>query len=266
MKAIVVFDIDGVLRDVGGSYRRAIADTVEHYTNSAYRPTMEDIDRLKSEGIWNNDWEASQELIYRYFEGENQTRDSLNFDYQEIIAFFQSRYLGDDPQHWTGYICDEPLLCNSAYFKQLTQAEMPWGFFSGATRAEALYLLQGKLGIDHPVLVAMEDAPGKPDPTGLLDVTQQLLQQYSGDETVPVIYIGDTVADVYTVEKAKLQQPSRHWIGVGVLPPHIQANESRCQGYGANLQKAGAKLVLNHVEELTPTQVKRLIEAEVNLT
>ncbi len=266
MKAIVIFDIDGVLRDVGGSYRRAIADTVEHYTSNAYRPTMEDIDRLKSEGIWNNDWEASRELIDRYFEAQNKTRDQLNFDYEQIIAFFQSRYLGDNLQNWTGYICDEPLLCNSTYFKQLTQADIPWGFFSGATRAEALYLLQGKLRIDRPILVAMEDAPGKPDPTGLLDVTQQLMQQYRGSETAPVIYIGDTVADLYTVEKAKQQQPHRNWLGVGVLPPHIQDNTQRRRAYSANLQKAGAKLVLNNVEELTPTQVERLIEAQVNLT
>jgi HAD superfamily phosphatase len=259
MKIIVIFDIDGVLRDVGGSYRRAIADTVEQYTNGIYRPTMEDIDRLKSEGIWNNDWEASRELMYRFFVGQNQTRDQVHLNYQEMIEFFQSRYLGPDPQQWTGYICDEPLLCHPAYFEQLTQAGIIWGFFSGATRAEALYVLQGKLGMDQPALVAMEDAPGKPDPTGLLDVTQQLIQQYQGDETTPVIYLGDTVADLYTVEKAKQQQPSRTWVGVGVLPPHIQTAEPRRQGYRDNLQKAGAKLILNNIEELTPPQIQQLI-------
>jgi len=60
MNVIVVFDIDGVVRDVSGSYRRALADTVEHYTGGEYRPTSEDIDRLKAEGTWNNDWEGSQ--------------------------------------------------------------------------------------------------------------------------------------------------------------------------------------------------------------
>ncbi|MBC7824487.1 MAG: TIGR01548 family HAD-type hydrolase, partial [Candidatus Parcubacteria bacterium] len=66
MAAIVVFDIDGVVRDVSGSYRRALADTVEQFTQNAYRPTSQEIDLLKSEGTWNNDWEASQELVYRY--------------------------------------------------------------------------------------------------------------------------------------------------------------------------------------------------------
>ena len=58
--AIVVFDIDGVVRDVGNSYRRALADTVEQFTEGAFRPSQADIDRLKAEGIWNNDWEASR--------------------------------------------------------------------------------------------------------------------------------------------------------------------------------------------------------------
>ena len=64
-KKFFIFDIDGVIRDVSGSYRRALADTVEFFTKSAYRPTSEEIDELKAEGIWNNDWEASQELIAR---------------------------------------------------------------------------------------------------------------------------------------------------------------------------------------------------------
>jgi len=55
-QALVVFDIDGVLRDVGQSYRRAIADTVEKFTDNQSRPTLADMDELKNEGIWNNDW------------------------------------------------------------------------------------------------------------------------------------------------------------------------------------------------------------------
>ena len=48
--AIVVFDIDGVIRDVGGSYRRAIADTVEQFTSS-YRPSILMISNRKEFGI-----------------------------------------------------------------------------------------------------------------------------------------------------------------------------------------------------------------------
>jgi HAD superfamily phosphatase len=95
--AIIVFDIDGVVRDVGGSYRRALADTVEHFTGGAYRPSSVEIDQLKSEGVWNNDWEASQELVYRYFEAQGQKRSQIVLDYNAIVAFFQSRYRGTRP-------------------------------------------------------------------------------------------------------------------------------------------------------------------------
>ncbi|HEY9622523.1 MAG TPA: TIGR01548 family HAD-type hydrolase, partial [Crinalium sp.] len=150
--AMVIFDIDGVVRDVGGSYRRALADTVEKFTEGAYRPSVEDVDRLKGEGLWNNDWEASREMVYRHYEGMGRSRDDLNLDYQELVAFFQSRYRGPDPHHWTGYICHEPLLMEAAYLDQLTKAGIPWGFFSGATRGSASYVLEKRLGLQTPVL------------------------------------------------------------------------------------------------------------------
>lgn len=254
-KAIVVFDIDGVIRDVGGSYRRAIADTVEHFTANAYRPTSLDIDQLKSEGVWNNDWEASQELIYRYFQTQAIPREQLQLDYNTIVAFFQSRYRGPNPDNWTGYICDEPLLLQSSYFDQLTSAGIGWGFFSGATRASANYILQKRLGLKSPILVAMEDAPSKPDPTGLF-ATIHLL---GVDKLQPVIYVGDTVADMYTVEKARIIEPNRTWIGVGILPPHVQETVARREAYAETLREAGAAIVLSNVQELTSVQIQELL-------
>jgi HAD superfamily phosphatase len=258
IEAIVVFDIDGVLRDVGGSYRRALADTVEQFTNGVYRPSQADIDRLKSEGIWNNDWEASRELVYRHFEAQGQVRSQLQLDYDLLVAFFQSRYRGPDPTHWTGYICQEPLLVQPAYFEQLTQAGFAWGFFSGATRGSASYVLEKRLGLQAPVLIAMEDAPGKPDPTGLLQTIQQLEASTDANLT-PVVYVGDTVADLHTVQQARSHQPDRSWIGVGVLPPHAQNSPDYAATYQENLHAAGAITVLTNVEQLTPAQIKQLI-------
>lgn len=255
--AIVVFDIDGVVRDVGGSYRRALADTVEHYTSGAYRPSQVEIDALKSEGIWNNDWEASQELVYRFYETQGKPRQAWAIDYDQLVAFFQSRYRGPDPIHWTGYICQEPLLMQSTYLEQLTQAGLRWGFFSGATTGSARYVLEKRLGLQAPVLVAMEDAPGKPDPTGLLQ-TIRLLENRA-DALTPVLYVGDTVADMYTVENARKAEPQRPWIGIGILPPHVQETVDRQQAYAETLQQAGAQIVLGNVQDLTPAQVGQLV-------
>jgi HAD superfamily phosphatase len=258
-KAIALFDIDGVVRDVGGSYRRALADTVETFTGGAYRPSPEAIDALKSEGLWNNDWEASQELVYRYFEQQGQPRSSCSLDYQAMVAFFQSRYRGeavDDPSRWTGYITQEPLLMSAVYLDSLTAAQIVWGFVSGATRASACYVLEQRIRLVSPLLVAMEDAPGKPDPTGLFQAVDLL---NLGDPCLPVIYAGDTVADMATVQQARQRQGDRRWIAVGILPPHVQSDPAQTSRYTNTLQQAGADLVLSHVEQLSPAIILELV-------
>lgn len=249
----VVFDIDGVIRDVSGSYRRALADTVEYFTGGEFRPSSQEIDRLKGEGVWNNDWEASQELIYRHFEAQGQQRESQKLDYSAIVQFFQSKYRGTDAENWTGYICQEPLLMASTYLDELTQAGIQWGFFSGATQGSARYVLERRIGLKNPVLIAMEDAPGKPDPTGLLLTLERL-----GSRGQSVIYVGDTVADMYTIVQARERQPERSWIGVGVLPPHVQETEARKSAYQEALRQAGAEIVLETVQDLTPELVSKL--------
>jgi HAD superfamily phosphatase len=255
--ATVIFDIDGVIRDVGNSYRRALADTVEQFTQGAYRPTPTDIDALKEEGIWNNDWEASQEFIYRYFESQGKSRADLNLSYDTIVDYFQRRYRGaalENPDRWDGYITQEPLLLQPAYLQDLTAAGILWGFFSGATQGSARYILEKRLGLHNPVLVAMEDAPGKPDPTGLFQALTQL-----ESTTQPVLYIGDTVADMYTVTAAQSQHPDRQWIGVGILPPHAQAPADYASDYARKLEQAGAAIVLSNVEQLNAAQITKLI-------
>ena len=257
MSAIVLFDIDGVIRDVGGSYRLALADTVDQFTGGGYRPTAADIDRLKGEGVWNNDWEASQELIYRYFEDLGQVRSTLMLDYGQVVAYFQTKYRGTDPINWNGYICTEPLLATPEYFTSLTAGNVAWGFFSGATQGSANYVLARRLGLVEPVLIAMEDAPGKPDPQGLFMAVEKLSQRHDNIDSLPIIYVGDTVADMYTILKARTMMPDRHFIAVGVLPPHVQSEIEMINEYTESLRLAGANIVINNVQELT---LDRIIE------
>ncbi|HIK38839.1 MAG: TIGR01548 family HAD-type hydrolase [Geminocystis sp.] len=257
MTAFVVFDIDGVIRDVANSYSRAIADTVEHFTNQKYRPSLEDIDLLKSEGLWNNDWLASQELIYRYFEKQGLTRESVSISYEEIVDYFQRRYRGenlDNPDMWDGYISQEPILADKSYFDSLTQNGLYWGFFSGATRGSANYILQRRLGLENPVLVAMEDAPGKPEPTGLFLAVQLIAEKFSlpPNNSLPVFYLGDTVADMMTVQQARKIHPQRQWIAIGVLPPHLHSDPYRKEKYRQILLNSGANDVIDKVTDFNP--------------
>ena len=249
-KSIFVFDIDGVIRDVSGSYRRALADTVEYFVkklaNAAYRPTSEEIDELKAEGSWNNDWEASQELIKRYF---HELGKESQVSYEAIVEYFQRRYRGSNSDWSDGYIASEPLIATREYFQELSAAGIGWGFFSGATRASASYVLQ-RLAIDQPVLIAMEDAAGKPDPTGLLLAVKQIELKQSKKSTKVVVYVGDTVADMLTVVKARAYDPNYEYVAVGVIPPHV--TEDLRDRYTDLLKKSGADLVLGSVLELTP--------------
>jgi HAD superfamily phosphatase len=256
--ALVIFDIDGVVRDVAGSYRRALADTVEHFTQNQYRPTPEDIDALKTEGCWNNDWEASRELIIRDRQRQNQSLDRKDaeaaIDYEAIVDFFQSKYRGIN---FSGYIQDESLLMGQDYLETLTAEGIAWGFFSGATRASAGYVLGKRLGLVKPILVAMEDAPGKPDPTGLFEAILQLSLRHGFEWnpvnplSCPIIYVGDTVADMHTIQHAIQTYPQQTWIAIGVIPPHVldRTQLDRAQ-YAQTLTTAGAFQVLDTVQLL----------------
>ncbi|PZO48019.1 MAG: TIGR01548 family HAD-type hydrolase [Phormidesmis priestleyi] len=268
--AIAVFDIDGVIRDVGGSYRRAIADTVEHYTNGSCRPTIEDIDNLKREGIWNNDWKASEAMIHRSFERQQQPKpDTL---YEEIVDYFQKQYRGpdtEDPEQWTGYIADEPLLMDKAYLQTLAQSGIPYAFFSGATQGSANFVLQRRLSLQSPILIAMEDAPSKPDPTGLMMAVRQVEEQNIEAQTIeaqnvatknlPVIYAGDTAADMKTIARAKTQFPERQWLAIGILPPHAQQAVTYRASYSEQLKAEGAIVVLDSVQQITAELIAGLL-------
>lgn len=241
-KAVVLFDIDGVIRDVTHSYRRAIADTVEYFTEGNYRPTMEDIDHLKAEGLWNNDWKASQELVDRYYATQKKSKA---LDYETIVTYFQEKYRG---KNWDGYITTEPLLMGREYTDNLHKNNIAFGFVSGATRGSAEYVLKKRIGLENIILIAMEDAPSKPNPQGLF----LALEQLQITSLIPVFYVGDTVADILTIVEAKKQQPERLWKAIGILPPHINANPEKITPYSQQLKNVGADLILPSVEHLIP--------------
>jgi HAD superfamily phosphatase len=104
----------------------------------------------------------------------------------------------------------------------------------------------------------MEDAPGKPDPSGLFMAVTQLGLQHGNIDTLPIIYVGDTVADMQTIAKARIVQPERVFVAVGVLPPHILAAADQVNSYRQSLIRSGAKVVINNVKELTPELIHLL--------
>jgi HAD superfamily phosphatase len=326
-RAVLLFDIDGVIRDVGGSYRRAIVETVHHY--SGWRPDPAVIDALKAEGCWNNDWEASLELLRRY---RGTGTDAAQFgdpqfgdpstqpaglestarsagtlfpartvatpgatsplfsplpsplplplplpvpvpsplpSLAELVEVFGGFYFGGDPDGdpsiWRGFIGSEPLLVEPSFFTELNAAGIAWGFVSGAEPPSVRYVLEQRLGLLDPPRIAMGDAPDKPDPTGFLRLAERLLAEGGGSglgaAAPPVAYLGDTVADVLTVERARQVCPEQRFLSLAVAPPHLQGREQleARHAYEQRLRQAGADRIL-------PATVAVLANLEILLT
>jgi len=97
-----------------------------------------------------------------------------------------------------------------------------------------------------PPLIAMGDAPDKPDPTGLLRLAQRLSGAPLGSAAAPVAYLGDTVADVMTVQRARQVCPHQRFLSLAVAPPHLQGPEHRVarHAYEERLRQAGADRIL----------------------
>jgi HAD superfamily phosphatase len=273
-----LFDIDGVIRNVSGSYRRAIQATVHHY--SGWTPEVGRIDALKGEGLWNNDWEASLELLRRHHRGDlpavagspgplapggSATTTSAPPEQvplpslEEVAEVFSGFYFGGDPSGppalWQGFIREETLLVERSFFSALSAAGMAWGFVSGAEGPSARFLLEERLGLRNPPLVAMEDAPQKPDPTGLLALAERLAADWNltlGPQSPPVAYLGDTVADVETVRRARQRRPDQCFLALAVSPPHLHGPERTPQrrAYERQLLAAGADHLLAATADL----------------
>ena len=64
-------------------------------------------------------------------------------------------------------------------------------------------------------------------------------------------YLGDTVADVQTVVRARAQVPEQRFVSLAVVPPHLQTPQQvAARGkYEHQLMKAGADVILSTTQE-----------------
>ena len=249
---LILFDIDGVIRDVGNSYRLAVQKTVAYFCQ--WEPYPKDIDCLKNEGIWNNDWDLSLELIKRYI---NKNRLHMNPPSKaEIIKHFEKLYFGckssEKYTHWTGFIKNEELLVDKKFFETLSMNGLKWGFVSGAEPESAKYVLENRLQLKNPPLIAMNDAPDKPNPDGFIFLASKLTDNKLGSEAPSIAYVGDTVADIKTVLNARKKIPNQRFISIAVAPPHLHSHSllDRRKEYETNLKNAGADYILKGINDL----------------
>tara|TARA_Y100001968_G_scaffold213451_1_gene196433 strand:- start:535 stop:1374 length:840 start_codon:yes stop_codon:yes gene_type:complete len=249
---LLLFDIDGVIRDVTNSYRMAIKETVNVFCG--WKPSIQDIDSIKSEGCWNNDWDLSLEMISRHIQNNNLSISTPTK--KALIKCFESLYFGGDPNQdsnkWSGFIKNETLLVKKNLFDELTNRKISWGFISGAELPSAKFVLEHRLGLVSPPLIAMGDAPDKPDPTGFISLSSKLSKTPLGSSNHPIAYIGDTVADVKTVINARLRIPKQKFISLGIAPPHLHKNSNQDKRiyYENKLREAGTDLIIKSMDNI----------------
>ena len=135
---------------------------------------------------------------------------------------------------------------------ELSKNKIRWGFVSGAEPESAKYVLERRLRLSSPPLIAMHDAPDKPNPEGFICLANKLNKNGLGQSSPPVAYIGDTIADIKTVINARKQIPNQKFISIGVIPPHLHSESLKKDRleYAAKLKQAGADLILNSANDL----------------
>jgi HAD superfamily phosphatase len=221
----VLWDMDGVLVNVSGSYRKAIEDTAEAITGKPVPPGT--VQRFKNMGGYNNDWKLCAAII---------AEAGVTIAYDDVIEAFQKRYKGEN---WDGLIASEPAIIDGAKtLGALAEAGYATALVTGRPDDEARWTL-ARFGWDKflPIVVGMEaqEGKGKPDPFPLTKAMSLL--------AVPVdparaVYVGDTGDDMVAARAAGMY-------AVGVVPPYIDF-----EAHSKVLRDCGAHEVLRHPDEI----------------
>jgi len=217
--------MDGVLADVSYSYREAIKKTAEKHLGRII--SNYEIQLLKDEGGFNNDWKLTFELIKR------DVRVNSNITYEEVKGEFQERYLGKNN---SGLISNEKLILNTDVIEELSK-KYSLGITTGRPKEEAEFFLK-KNGIYNyfNTIICKEDVGlnEKPDPLGIILALKELAAAPSS-----AIYLGDTVDDMTASASAGV-------VGLGVVPPYATDKEK----LETLLFSKGAKFVIRDINKL----------------
>ena len=217
---LVIFDVDGVLVNVHGSFHRSIIDTVRHFTGR--RVTYAEIQQWKRRSGYNDDWRLTTDWVAQL---------GKPVEYAEVKRQFQKIYWGVNGKH--GNVWRERwLLPRRRLERWAKRAQL--ALFTGRTRKELHHTLEHFAVTDlFPRIVAMEDVERlKPDPEGL----HYLLD---GIDPKSAVYLGDNLDDALAAQSAGVPF-------FGVLPHGSEAHRVGA----AQLRRHGARAILHHPREL----------------
>ncbi len=219
---LLIFDVDGVLVDVRGSFHKSILDTVRYFTGR--RVTYAEISAWKNRGGYNDDWRLSTAWIASL---------GGKVSYATVKRQFMKFYWGE--KGCPGNVTRERWLVPRARLERWSR-RAPLALFTGRTRTELHHTLDRlKMRQYFTKIVTMDDVDRlKPDPEGLLRVLGKLNPR-------DAVYLGDNVDDALSSQRAGVPF-------FGVLPGGGTPKARRIRA--GLLRKFGALRILDKAIEL----------------
>ncbi len=213
----LLLDMDGVLADVSRSYRAAIVATAASY---GVELTAAEIARAKAAGDATNDWRLTRTLL---------RERGLDPPLAEVTARFEAIYQGTAEQ--PGLRREERLTVRRQCLARLA-ARRPLAIVTGRPRADAeRFLAEAGISGLFGAVVAMEDAPSKPDPAPVRLALERLGVRRAW-------LAGDTPDDIVAARAAAV-------LPLGVIAPGEDPTAAT-----DTLRDAGAWRVLTTLTEL----------------
>jgi len=207
---LICFDMDGVLIDTSGSYDQSVLATVKAL--SGRNISVDDIEFLRRQGGFNNDWVLSRQLLLNL---------DVDVSLEKVTDVFQTIYLGENND---GLVNNETPLINQSFVSKINQSNKNFTIVTGRPKKEAL-AGQAFVNLSSLELISLDDVQqGKPSPEGI----QKLQQKYSELSWM----CGDNPDDM----QAAVASGS---FAIGIGSNKVEA-----------LYQAGADIVLDNINEL----------------
>mgnify|MGYP002760982589 CR=1 FL=1 len=278
MSTGAIFDIDGVLVDVRGSYHRAIVETIAHEHGATI--DQEIIDRFKHAGGFNNDWdlttaaamavelqrhggtdpgsfaaatgerggglEGAAVALIDAVGGADAEMITARVDPERLREVFQAVYLGDvlyAELEGAAAPFETPGLIHDE--PVLVDAET----VATVEAVAAVGVVTGRPAAEAQL--ALDRTPLSVDPAAMVTMDDDcpdkpdpagVLAVAETLGTDRVYFIGDTVDDMTAVTAAAAADPARTYIGVGVT------GVGDADGAGEHLTAAGAGVLVETVQ------------------
>jgi HAD superfamily phosphatase len=181
---ILIFDVDGVLVDVRGTYWRSALETVRYITGK--RVTYAELHQWKSKPGFNDDWAMVSAWVSSL--GHPTT-------YEEARSVFEKFYWGSNGK--PGNVRNEKLVVTPKQIEKWAR-RFELNLFTGRTRQEFSFTFERWPATKHfRTIITMDDAKRKPHPEGLHRILGER-------DPASALYLGDNIDDALAARDARV--------------------------------------------------------------